>query len=61
MLILGRTQKQQQSREIFENKLMGFEDYTHTIEGLNRINKFYEHLSMETEDELSYQQELVIR
>jgi hypothetical protein len=44
--IIGRAQKQEQQREIFENKLMEFEDYIYKTEGLDRLNRHFENLRM---------------
>jgi len=59
--ILGRARKQELQRESFETRLMGFEDYVNTSEGMDRLNRFYEHVTMETEDEVSRQVEAMER
>eukprot|EP00598_Pedospumella_elongata_P014145 CAMPEP_0184992258 /NCGR_PEP_ID=MMETSP1098-20130426/40493_1 /TAXON_ID=89044 /ORGANISM="Spumella elongata, Strain CCAP 955/1" /LENGTH=1255 /DNA_ID=CAMNT_0027517835 /DNA_START=84 /DNA_END=3851 /DNA_ORIENTATION=- len=59
--IIGRAQKQEQQREIYENKLMEFEDFIFKPEGAERLQRQFEHIRMETEDELSMQIESIER
>ena len=44
--IIGRAQKQEQQREIFESKLMEFEDYIYKPEGSERLSRHFENLKM---------------
>lgn len=44
--ILGRAQKQEQQRELYENKLMEFEDYVYRPEGIDRLQRRFEHMQM---------------
>ena len=44
--LIGRAQKQEQQREMFENKLMEFEDYIYKPEGSDRLNRHFEILRM---------------
>lgn len=43
---LGRAQKQEQQRELYENKLMEFEDYVYRPEGTVRLRRRFEHMQM---------------
>jgi len=44
--IIGRAQKQEQQREVYENKLMEFEDFIYKPEGAERLQRHFEHLRM---------------
>ena len=44
--VIGRAQKQEQQREIFEGKLMEFEDYIYKPEGSERLKRHFEILKM---------------
>lgn len=44
--IIGRAQKQEQQREIYENKLMEFEDFIFKPEGAERLQRQFEHIRM---------------
>lgn len=44
--IIGRAQKQEQQREMFEGKLMEFEDYIYKPEGSERLSRHLENLKM---------------
>lgn len=44
--IIGRAQKQEQQREVYENKLMEFEDFIYKPEGTERLQRHFEHLRM---------------
>lgn len=44
--IIGRARKQEIQRELFEGKLMEFEDYIYKLEGRDRLNRHFEHLRM---------------
>ena len=44
--IIGRAQKQEKQREIYENKLMEFEDFIFKPEGAERLQRQFEHIRM---------------
>ena len=44
--VVGRAQKQEKQREIYENKLMEFEDFIYKPEAADRLNRQFEHMRM---------------
>jgi hypothetical protein len=44
--IIGRAEKQERQKELYESKLMEFEDYVFKTEGADRLNRYFEILRM---------------